>query len=222
MVFALITIGVIVVALFTFQNEIKGFVSDIRKPKSEEQIERDERGAVENTQAFILGEKGLADLKQTSEENRVAINKFISDSQKNIDLGIQGVNTTLVEAQQNLEKFAQDSQANIVKTVDDSSKAFNQSISGVGEGFSKFFQESALNIQNFFGGQTMPKAIATSVTQNPPITTKQGTPVVDLSFLTPTDTLEGQGSKVETQEAEMVVQTDRTTSSRFGGSGSRR
>ncbi len=217
MVLALIPIAVVGVLIFTFQEQIRNFFDDLRKPKSEEQIERDERGAIENTQAFILGEKGLADLKADSEANKIAINQFIKDSQTNIDLGLQGVNTTLVTAQQNLEKFAKESQATIVNTVDDSSKAFNESLSGAGEGITKFFNESALNIQNFFGGQTMPKAIATTINPSPPITTKSGTPVIDTAFLTSVEPISGQGSKI----TEPVLEKE-SIESRFSGSGSLR
>jgi len=222
MVLGIIVIVALIGLALTFRNEIKDAFADFRKEPTEQEVERTERGAVENTQAFILGEEGLANLKEQSAQNKIAIDKFISEAQANLTSNITGVSETLVQAQKNLETFAQESQANIVKTVDDSSKAFQTSISGIGENINKFFADTSLNIQNIFGGQAVPKAVATTIPTSPVLTTKQGTPVIDLSFLTSVETLEGQGSKVETEEAEMIVQTDRVTSSRFGGSGSLR
>jgi len=192
MVFALIIFVALIATAFTFRGEIKGFVADLRKESTPQEVERQERGAVQNTQAFILGEKGLADLQKTSEENKLLINKFIRDSQTQIDQAIVGVNTTLADAQKNLESFAQQSQENIVKAQDEVSTAFTQA----GTSVTEFFGAIPTNIQSFFGGQTAPKAIATSIPQSPDIEKPKGGGI-DLSFLSSVETLEGQGSKLE-------------------------
>ena len=207
-----IIIGIAVIGLIiTFRDQIKTFVNDLQKESTPAEVDRqqviDERGALANTRAFIFGEG----IFKEAEENKIKVDQFIKDAQTNIDLGLQGVNTSLVEAQQNLEKFAQESQANIVKTVDDSSKAFNESLSGAQDNITKFFSDSALNIQNFFGGQSMPKAIATTIPTNPPLTTKSGTPVIDLSFLTSVEPISGQGSKVTEEELEVKAISSRAT-----------
>ncbi len=64
----IITVGLIAVVVL-FQKQIKAFADDLRsKANDPENIEKqkviDERGAVANTQAFFLGEKGLEDLKK--------------------------------------------------------------------------------------------------------------------------------------------------------------
>ena len=168
MVFALIAIGVIAVALFTFRDQIKNALDDLRKPKTEQEVVREERGAIENTQAFILGEQGLADLKATSEANKIAIDKFFKDAQTNLQSNITGVNETLVQSQQNLEKFAQESQATIVSNVNQFQKDVATNVSGIGEGLGKFFEESRLNLENIFGGQAKPKPVSISIPTTQP------------------------------------------------------
>jgi len=216
-----IIIGIAVIALlFTFRDQIKAFADQSLKEPTTEEVEQqtkiDERGAVQNTQAFLLGEKGLADLQASSEANKIAIAKFISDAQKNIDIGVMGVSQTLVQAEKNLSTFAKESQETIVSSVSQFQKDVDKNISGIGASIFQFGVDTRTNLENIFGGQTMPKAIATTVSPTPILTTKQGTAIPDLSFLTPVETLEGQGSKVDQEKAELVVKSDRFTSSRFG------
>jgi len=181
MVVGIIVIVALIGLVFTFQSQIKDAFADFRKPKTEQEVERMERGAVENTQAFILGEEGLANLKATSEANKIAIDKFISDSQRNIDLGIQGVNQTLVDSQKNLQKFAEESTETIAKNVNQFQKDVATNVSGIGEaigqfgadvqtnvgiigaGVSQFGADVQLNLQNIFGGQAKPKPVAVKI-----------------------------------------------------------
>jgi len=216
-----IIIGIAVIGLIVlFRDQIKAFADQSTKEKTTEEVERqktiDERGAVQNTQAFLLGEKGLADLQATSEANKILIQKFISDANINLQSNITGVSNTLVEAEKNLTKFATESQETIVSNVNQFQKDVDKNISGIRESIFQFGVDTRTNLENIFGGQKMPKAIATTVNPTPTLTTKQGTTIPDLSFLTPVETLEGQGSKVEQEEAELVVKSDRFTSSRFG------
>jgi hypothetical protein len=247
----------IIALIFTFRDQIKAFADDLGKEKSPEEVETqratDERGALENTKRFILGEGTVDRLNAQSEANAIAINKFIADANKNLESNLTGINTTLVNAQKQLETFAQESQQTIATNVTQFQKDVDKNVSGIGAGISdigasifQFGADTRLNLENIFGGQAKPKPVATTQafspsssnqftvtsfspsgvlkpnpTLKPKIITKQGA-TVDQSFLTPVETLEGQGSKVDIDKAEAIVQTDRATSSRFGGSGSRR
>ena len=216
-----IIIGIAVIALlFTFRDQIKAFADDLQKEKTTEEVAQEkvitERGAVANTQAFILGEKGLADLQATSEANKLLIEKFLTESQMNIDQALTGVNTSLVQAQKDLAKFAEESKTTIVTNVTQFQKDVDKNVLGIQEGIDKFFSDSALNIQNFFGGQATPKAIATSISPTQKITTKSGG-TIDLSFLQGVEPISGQGSKIEEEELEVKAITSRTSgrSTRF-------
>jgi len=215
-----IIIGIAVIALlFTFRDQIKAFADNINKESTPEEVEQEkivtERGAIKNTQAFILGEKGLADLDKQSEANRILIDKFLTDSQMNIDQAVSGVNETLVQAQQNLERFATESQATITKNVNQFQKDVDTNISGIGSNVTKFFSEASLNLSNFFGGQATPKAVATSISPKPALTTKQGSPIPDLSFLTPNTSFDTEIPE-EVMEAKSISSRRTTVSGRFG------
>lgn len=209
-----IIIGIAVIGLlFTFRDQIKAFADNINKEKTPQEVEKqteiDERGAFANTQAFILGEKGLKDLQDQSEANKLLINKFITDAQANLAQIPTGVSNTLVEAQKNLQTFADESKATIVTNVTQFQKDVDKNISGIGESVTKFFSDSALNIENFFGGQATPKAIATSISPTQKLTTKSGG-TIDLSFIQSVEPISGQGSKIEEEELEVKAIISRT------------
>ena len=216
-----IIIGIAVIALVVlFRDQIKAFADQSLKEKTPEEVEKqtkiDERGAFQNTQAFLLGEKGLADLTAQSEANKLLIEKFLSDSQMNIDQALTGVNETLVEAQKNLANFADESKATIVTNVTQFQKDVDKNIMGIGSGLegikSGIFQfgvDTRINLQNLFGGQATPKAIATSITPTQKITTKSGG-TIDLSFIQGVEPISGQGSKIEEEELEVKAITSRT------------
>jgi len=216
-----IIIGIAVIALVVlFRDQIKAFADRSLKEKTPEEVQREtvitERGAFQNTQAFLLGEKGLADLTAQSEANKLLIEKFLSDSQMNIDQALTGVNETLVEAQKNLANFADESKATIVTNVTQFQKDVDKNIMGIGSGLegikSGIFQfgvDTRINLQNLFGGQATPKAIATSITPTQKITTKSGG-TIDLSFIQGVEPISGQGSKIEEEELEVKAITSRT------------
>jgi len=161
-----IIIGIAVIGLLiTFREQIKAFADRSLQEKTPEEVEKqtviDERGAFANTQAFILGEKGLKDLQDQSEANKLLINKFITDAQANLAQIPTGVSNTLVEAQKNLQTFADESKATIVSNVNQFQQDVNKNISGIGEGIGKFFEDSRINLENIFGGQAKPKPVAT-------------------------------------------------------------
>lgn len=243
--------------LLIFRDQIKAFADDFSKDKTEEEIEtqkeQDERGALENTKRFILGEGTVDRLNAQSEANSIAINKFIADANKNLESNLTGINTSLVNAQQQLETFAQESQQTIVSNVNQFQKDVDTNISGIGAGLEdirsgifQFGKDTRTNLENIFGGQAKPKPVAKTISTTQPfsinpaignitnfnpdgtrkrttindigkfkIITKEGSPVTTPTF-TSVETLEGQGSKVDIDKAEMVVQTDRATSSRTG------
>ncbi len=215
-----ITVGLVAVVLL-FRNQIKGFADDLRsKANDPATIERqkkiDERGALENTQAFFLGEQGLKDLKESEAQREAKFNQFLADSQKNISSIATGVNTNLVTAQQNLEKFAQESQKNIATSIDETTKnidtgikatqtaidtsirntqtAIDTSVKGTFDFFGNIFK-------NPFGGQSTPKEVITNPptsTATPKITTSpKGSIGIDLSFLTPDTSLKPSGGTGE-------------------------
>jgi len=161
MVLALIPIIAIGALLVIFQEQIRNFLDDLRKPKTESEIAQDERGAIENTKRFIFGEGTVDELNKQSEANKIAIDKFITQAQQNLQSNITGVNQTLVEAQQNLATFAEQSKQNITKNVNQFQIDVNKNVSGIGESFSQFVEDSRLNLTNIFGGQAKPKAIPT-------------------------------------------------------------
>jgi len=239
-----IIIGIAVIALlFTFKDQIKAFADRSLKEETVEEKEKqetiDERGAFANTQAFLLGEKGLADLQAQSEANKLLINKFITDSQMNIDQALTGVNETLVEAQKNLANFAQESKTTIVSNVNQFQKDVNKNVSGFGEGIAKFFEDSRINLENIFGGQAKPKPVATvfpttqpfsvnpsiaNITNFSPTGVKIGTAPINPIFTLPkpitatTQTKEGKNITVELtegaipeKELEKKVITSRTS-----------
>ena len=210
-----IIIGIAVIGLLiTFREQIKAFADRSLKEKTPEEVEKqdriDDRGAFANTQAFLLGEKGLADITAQSEANKLLIEKFITDSQKNIDQALTGVNESLVNAQKNLQTFADESKATIVTNVTQFQKDVDTNISGIGEGITKFFEDSRLNLENIFGGQTTPKAVATSISPVQKITTKSGG-TIDLSFIQSVEPISGQGSKITEEELEVKAITSRTS-----------
>ena len=128
-----------------------------------------------------------------------SVEQFLKDAQTNLDSNIAGVNATLVDAQKNLEQFANDAQKNIVESG-------NQ----IFEDITNFFSS--------FGGQTETKPIATSVESTPKIMTQDGQ-TFDLSFLTPVEELEDSGGFVG---ANVVTTNEPIESTRFSGSGSLR
>jgi len=157
-----IIIGLALLALlFTFRDEIKAFAEGLGKPQTEEEIAQDERGAIENTKRFIFGEGTIDELNRQSEQNKIAIDKFILDAQQNLQSNITGVNTTLIEAQKNLSTFAEQSKQTIQTNVNQFQIDVNKNVSGIGESFSQFIEDSRLNLTNIFGGQAKPKAIPT-------------------------------------------------------------
>jgi len=217
-----IIIGVAVIALVVlFRDQIKAFADKSLKEETVEEKEKqdkiDDRGAFANTQAFLLGEKGLAEITAQSEANKLLIDKFLADSQMNIDQALTGINTSLVQAQKDLSNFADQSKTTIVSNVNQFKKDVDKNVSGIGSGLDdikqgifQFGVDTRLNLEKIFGGQVTPKAIATTVTQTPPITTKKGTPVIDLSFLQGVEPISGQGSKVTEEELEVKAITSRT------------
>jgi len=168
MVLPLIIAGGLVVIVIMFRDQIKGFADDLRTKSNdpvaiEKQTKIDERGAVENTQAFFLGEQGLEDLKTRTKENEARVNQFLKDSQANlntisagaklkIDESIGAVNTTLVQSQQQLETFAKQSQDNIANSINETQKNIDTSIKGTQEAIDTSIKNTQTSIDTTFKG----------------------------------------------------------------------
>jgi len=193
-----------VALLFTFRNQISGFINDLKAGKTEEQIAQtalvETRGAIPNTIAFLTGEQGLNDFNEFDKALDAAFLKGVTDIQNNFDKTVVGVNQTLADAQANLENFAKDAQTNIQDAVDSAIKNTSDFFAG-------------------FGGQSEPKPVITTVEPNPVIQTQSGQ-TFDLSFLTPVDVLE-QNKILGTQTVTSNEVKD-LSESRFSGSGSLR
>jgi len=212
----LIGIGIIALAFF-FRNELGAFFKGFQQQQAfaDDPVEFTQSTAgkaIEST----FGSQALKNLTSNLTFDTSIAEKQFADLSTKVSTGIiqpisVGVNTSLVEAQQNLESFAKASQEGIAKAQTDVSKTFQQA----GESITSFFGEATTNFQSFFGGQSTPKVIATTINvsqQQEPIKDPIRGGGIDLSFLTSVETLEGQGSKLE-EEVEQ---------SRFSGSGSRR
>jgi hypothetical protein len=235
MVLPLIITGGLIVVVLLFKDQIKGFADDLRsKANDPENIEKqkkiDERGALENTQAFFLGEQGLKDLKTRTEQNEARVNQFIKDSQTNLDSIVTGVNTSLVASQQNLEKFAEKSQQNIAKSINETGEKIDTGIKATQTAIDTSIKETQTNIDstfkgaqdffgnlfnNPFGGQSGSKTVVTQTpksTTPPPVTVspKSGSGI-DLSFLTPNTSF----SVNKTPEKEIEATTNSTRATRF-------
>jgi len=213
MVLGIIVIVALIATAFTFRNELKGFAQDLRKEKTPEQEARDERGAVQNTQAFILGEKGLADLQAESELNRMKIDQFIKGSQTQIDQIVTGVNTSLAESQKQLQNFADQSQQNIINSQKQISDALDVTKSAFGTASNEIitgFGVAGNQIVSFFGGQQEPKEVQTQVQQTPKITITPKGSEVDSPRAISVELFEGGAQDLLEEEAEKTRQTRST------------
>jgi len=228
MVLPLIIAGGLVVVVLMFRDQIKNFADDLRsKSNDPENIERqkviDQRGALENTQAFILGEQGLKDLKEQSAQNKQAITNFITESQTQLNQAVTGVNTTLAQSQKQLEEFASQSQQNIAKSINETGKTIDTGIKATQTAIDTSIKETQTNIDssikgtqdffgnlfnNAFGGQSSPKAVVTETPKSvvPPNITQspKGSIGIDLSFLTPNTSFSKQET-TKTPEKEIEV-----------------
>lgn len=206
----LIAVGVLALAFF-FRNELGSFLKGFQ---TQQAFADDPVGFTQSSAGKAIestfGTQALANLTSNLTFDTSIAEKQLADLQAKIESTIiqpiaVGVNTSLLDAQKNLEQFAKDSQKNITTAIETTQKEFGQA----GESITTFFADASTNIQSFFGGQAIPKVIATTVDPKPTITKPAG---IDLSFLTSVETLEGQGSKLE-EEAQK---------SRFSGTGSLR
>lgn len=253
MVLPLLIAGGLVIIVIMFKDQIKGFADDLRRDSNDpeniaKQKKIDERGALENTQAFFLGEQGLQDLKDRTAQNEAKVNQFLLDSQANlntisagaklkIDESIGAVNTSLVQSQQQLEKFANEAQVNIAKSIDETGKNIDTQIKATQTAIDTSIKETQTSIdttfkgaQDFFGNlfnnpfggqkptkqvvkqiplQNFPQRPQTEVTVSP-----KGTGI-DLSFLTPNTSFTPVARK-EVLTLEQVASNDRGSRTRFG------
>jgi hypothetical protein len=225
MVLPLIITGGLIVVVLLFKDQIKNFADDLRdKSKDPANIEKqkkiDERGAIENTQAFILGEQGLKDLKERTAQNEAKVNQFLTDAQTNLNLAVTGVNTSLVQSQQNLENFAKQAQENIAKSINETGENIDTGIKATQTAIDTSIKETQTSIDstfkgaqdffgnlfnNPFGGQSASKVVVTETPKSvvpPKITTSpKGSIGIDLSFLTPNTSLK---SDIEPKEVTMT------------------
>jgi len=153
-----------------------------------------------------IAQKQLEDLLAQGEKNLAS--NITGIQTKVIDPIVAGANQTLVDVQKNLEQFAKDSQQNITNAQNLIDTTFEKA----GTDITNFFSPIT-DFFNSFGGQSQTKEITKTidVNQTQEIKTQQGG-TIDLSFLTPVESIEGQGSLLE-----MEAEKDR-----FGGTGSLR